>query len=180
MSTSKLASRHMTTTTEPLTLCTQENGIRRIVLNNPAKRNALSCKMMESLRENILNDVKDLDLRVIVISANGPAFCAGHDLKELVSIKKRSEHAKLFRMCSDIMGDHPGHPRACYCTSGRHSYRCRLPTSGELRHGCGVRESYVLRSGSKHRSVLLHASGGAREISSTEASVGHVAYWGCD
>uniref|UniRef100_H2XX04 Enoyl-CoA hydratase domain-containing protein 3, mitochondrial n=1 Tax=Ciona intestinalis TaxID=7719 RepID=H2XX04_CIOIN len=86
-----------------LTLCTQENGIRRIVLNNPAKRNAMSLKLMESLRENILRDVKELDLRVIVLSANGPAFCAGHDLKELVSIKKRSEHANIFHICSDIM-----------------------------------------------------------------------------
>lgn len=41
---------------------------RRIILNNPKKRNALSLSMLESLRENILTDVDSDDLRVIIIS----------------------------------------------------------------------------------------------------------------
>jgi len=68
-----------------LTLCSQEDGIRRIVLNNPKKRNALSLSMLDSLKSNLLHDL-DCDLRVIILSANGPVFSSGHDLKELVSI----------------------------------------------------------------------------------------------
>lgn len=41
---------------------------RRIILNNPKKRNALSLSMLESLRENILTDANGDDLRVIIIS----------------------------------------------------------------------------------------------------------------
>ena len=48
-------------------------------------RNALSLAVLEKLKENLLNDIRDVNLRVIVISANGPVFSSGHDLKELVS-----------------------------------------------------------------------------------------------
>lgn len=47
-------------------------------------RNALSLKMMEELTNNITKDQNDLELRVIVIKAEGPIFSAGHNLKELV------------------------------------------------------------------------------------------------
>lgn len=72
---------------QPLTLCSQENGVRRIILNNPKKRNALSLAMLESLKCNLLHDL-DNELRVIVLSANGPVFSSGHDLKELVISKR--------------------------------------------------------------------------------------------
>ncbi|TKS90505.1 Enoyl-CoA hydratase domain-containing protein 3, mitochondrial [Collichthys lucidus] len=74
---------------EPLTLRQQSGGIRRITLNNPRKRNALSLSMLESLRENILTDVHSDDLRVIIISdipvpviamVNGVATAAGCQL----------------------------------------------------------------------------------------------------
>ncbi|XP_004083275.1 enoyl-CoA hydratase domain-containing protein 3, mitochondrial [Oryzias latipes] len=88
---------------EPLTVRRQEAGIRRIILNNPKKRNALSLSMLESLRENILTDVDGEDLRVIVISAEGPVFSSGHDLKELTSLQGREYHAKVFHTCSEVM-----------------------------------------------------------------------------
>ena len=69
---------------ESLTLCSQENGVRRIILNNPKKRNALSLAMLDSLKCNLLHNL-DNELRVIILSANGPVFSSGHDLKELVS-----------------------------------------------------------------------------------------------
>ncbi|XP_051248958.1 enoyl-CoA hydratase domain-containing protein 3, mitochondrial [Dicentrarchus labrax] len=88
---------------EPLTVRQQDNGIRRIILNNPKKRNALSLSMLESLRENILTDVDSDDLRVIIISAKGPVFSSGHDLKELTSTQGRDYHTKVFHTCSEIM-----------------------------------------------------------------------------
>ncbi|XP_073336668.1 enoyl-CoA hydratase domain-containing protein 3, mitochondrial [Pagrus major] len=91
------------TEAEPLTVRQQNNGIRRIILNNPKKRNALSLSMLESLRENILTDVDSDDLRVIIISAKGPVFSSGHDLKELTSTQGREYHTKVFHTCSEVM-----------------------------------------------------------------------------
>ncbi|TMS03006.1 Enoyl-CoA hydratase domain-containing protein 3, mitochondrial [Larimichthys crocea] len=88
---------------EPLTLRQQSGGIRRITLNNPRKRNALSLSMLESLRENILTDVDSDDLRVIIISAKGPVFSSGHDLKELTSTQGRDYHTKVFHTCAEVM-----------------------------------------------------------------------------
>lgn len=62
-----------------------ENRVARIVLNAPKIRNSLSFNLMESL----LNELKEMDkiqkLRAVIIAGKGPAFSAGHDLKELVS-----------------------------------------------------------------------------------------------
>ncbi|XP_075967596.1 enoyl-CoA hydratase domain-containing protein 3, mitochondrial [Anarhichas minor] len=88
---------------EPLTVRQQSNGIRRIILNNPKKRNALSLSMLESLRENILTDVDSDDLRVVIISARGPVFSSGHDLKELTSAQGREYHTKVFHTCAEVM-----------------------------------------------------------------------------
>ncbi|XP_053719232.1 enoyl-CoA hydratase domain-containing protein 3, mitochondrial [Synchiropus splendidus] len=88
---------------EPLTVCQQQDGIRKIILNNPKRRNALSLSMLESLRENMLIDVDSDELRVIVIAANGPVFSSGHDLKELTSSQGRAHHTKVFNTCSEVM-----------------------------------------------------------------------------
>nr|XP_046235543.1 enoyl-CoA hydratase domain-containing protein 3, mitochondrial isoform X1 [Scatophagus argus] len=88
---------------EPLTLRQQSGGIRRITLNNPKKRNALSLSMLESLREDILTDVNSEDLRVIIISAKGPVFSSGHNLKELTSAQGREYHTKVFHTCAEVM-----------------------------------------------------------------------------
>ncbi|XP_072309922.1 enoyl-CoA hydratase domain-containing protein 3, mitochondrial [Eucyclogobius newberryi] len=88
---------------DSITLTQQHNGIRRITLNNPKKRNALSLLMLESLRKNILNEAGSEDLRVIVISANGPVFSSGHDLKELTSAQGREHHTRVFNTCSEVM-----------------------------------------------------------------------------
>lgn len=70
-------------TEDSLTVCNQEKGIRRIILNNPKKRNALSLDMLNAIKKNLLHDL-DSELGVIILSANGPVFSSGHDLKELV------------------------------------------------------------------------------------------------
>lgn len=49
-------------------ICSACDHFRRIILNNPKKRNALSLPMLESLRANILTDLDSEDLRVIIIS----------------------------------------------------------------------------------------------------------------
>ena len=58
-----------------------DNGVYRLTLNDSNRRNALSEEMMASLSESINKASTNNAVRVIVIAANGPAFCAGHDLK---------------------------------------------------------------------------------------------------
>ncbi|XP_051890089.1 enoyl-CoA hydratase domain-containing protein 3, mitochondrial [Pristis pectinata] len=88
---------------DPLTVRTQQAGIRNIVLNNPKKRNALSLPMLKSLRMDLLHEVKSIDLRVIIISAEGPVFSSGHDLKELTTTQGEDYHAQVFSVCSEVM-----------------------------------------------------------------------------
>ncbi|XP_006261010.3 enoyl-CoA hydratase domain-containing protein 3, mitochondrial isoform X1 [Alligator mississippiensis] len=81
----------------------QHGGIRNIILNNPKKRNALSLATLKSLRDDILHDADSTDLRVIIISAEGPVFSSGHDLKELSSEQDTKHHAEVFETCAEVM-----------------------------------------------------------------------------
>ncbi|XP_053107455.1 enoyl-CoA hydratase domain-containing protein 3, mitochondrial [Hemicordylus capensis] len=90
-------------TQKRLTRTWQLHGIRNIVLNNPQKRNALSLAMLKSLREDILHDIESTDLRVIIISGEGPVFSSGHDLKELTHREGEKHHAEVFEICSEVM-----------------------------------------------------------------------------
>ncbi|KAK6482566.1 enoyl-CoA hydratase domain-containing protein 3 [Huso huso] len=88
---------------EKLTVRVQQNGIRNIILNNPKKRNALSLSMLNSLQTDIRHEIEREDLRVIIISAEGPVFSSGHDLKELTSAQGREHHSKVFEACAQVM-----------------------------------------------------------------------------
>jgi enoyl-CoA hydratase/carnithine racemase len=54
-----------------------------LTMDRPASRNSLSEAMLGALRAAIDSAAKARDIRAIVLTANGPAFCAGHDLKEM-------------------------------------------------------------------------------------------------
>ncbi|XP_075713551.1 enoyl-CoA hydratase domain-containing protein 3, mitochondrial isoform X2 [Rhinoderma darwinii] len=72
-------------------------------MNNPGKRNALSLAMLQSLQKDILREVDDMDLRVIVIAANGPVFSSGHNLKEFTAAHGKAYHADVFNACVKLM-----------------------------------------------------------------------------
>ncbi|KAK3774860.1 hypothetical protein RRG08_008409 [Elysia crispata] len=86
---------------EPLTLATEQNGIRTICLNNPKKRNALSLNMLQSLHHNLKRDQENL--RVIILKAKGHVFSAGHDLKELTPETGTDYHEEVFSTCTSVM-----------------------------------------------------------------------------
>ncbi|XP_070534940.1 enoyl-CoA hydratase domain-containing protein 3, mitochondrial-like [Ptychodera flava] len=88
---------------EPFTIRTENNGIRKIHLNDPKRRNALSLAMLESLKSDLQHDIDSSDLRVIIISSSGPVFSSGHNLKELTTTEGRDYHAKVFSTCSSVM-----------------------------------------------------------------------------
>jgi enoyl-CoA hydratase/carnithine racemase len=87
----------------PILLRDDNSGITRLTLNRPAQYNALSAAMLTEL-QNTLDEIStDESVRVIILAANGKAFCAGHDLKEMRSSDDRAFHQDLFRRCSNMM-----------------------------------------------------------------------------
>ncbi len=84
------------------------NGIMRITLDDAGRRNALSEAMLTRLHEVITSASADKETRVIILAANGPAFCAGHDLKELTAGRTNPDRgqayfSKIMEMCSGVM-----------------------------------------------------------------------------
>ncbi|XP_058537908.1 enoyl-CoA hydratase domain-containing protein 3, mitochondrial isoform X3 [Neofelis nebulosa] len=88
----------------------QREGIRNIVLSDPKKRNALSLAMLKSLQSDLLHEAESKDLKVIIISAEGPVFSSGHDLKELTDEQSPDYHAEVFQTCSEVMMLIQNHP----------------------------------------------------------------------
>ncbi len=87
---------------KPLVLCEVTEGIATLTLNHPEKRNALSRAMLAALKEQLARVAADGRARVVVLRAAGPAFSAGHDLRELVD-GSRQDYAAIFAICTEVM-----------------------------------------------------------------------------
>jgi 1,4-dihydroxy-2-naphthoyl-CoA synthase len=87
----------------PLLLERVEDGVLYLTLNRPERYNVLSDAMMGALRERLDAAAADPDLRVIVLAAEGKAFCAGHDLYEMGAEKIAEDFKALFARCTDLM-----------------------------------------------------------------------------
>ena len=86
----------------------EPHGILRLTLNDPARRNALSEAMLDHLWDAIQLASDDASVRAVIIAANGPAFCAGHDLKELTAGRTNDDKGeayftKIMTRCSSVM-----------------------------------------------------------------------------
>ena len=79
------------------------NGIKKIKLNDPKTYNSLSFKTLNSLLNTFKKLDKDSNTKVIILEGAGKGFSAGHNLKEVRSLKKRSKYLKLFNLCSKVM-----------------------------------------------------------------------------
>ena len=79
------------------------NGISRIKLNEPSTYNALSLNTLKSLIECFKNFNDDEKTKVIIIEGSGKGFSAGHNLKEIKSLKGKPDYKKLFNLCSELM-----------------------------------------------------------------------------
>ena len=88
---------------EPLILRSQDaRGVVTLTLNRPRAFNALSKAMLAQLQRELDAIASDKSARVVVIAAEGKAFCAVHDLKEM-SADPSMEYERLFAQCSDVM-----------------------------------------------------------------------------
>ena len=84
------------------------DGVLKLSLNRPDQRNSLNQELMSAITAAIVAVGDDSEVRVIVLAANGPAFCAGHDLKEMTAHRSDPDDGKQFyedtmRQCSTMM-----------------------------------------------------------------------------
>lgn len=78
-------------------------GVVRLVLNNPSSFNALSTEMLNELKHALNKISNNSECRVVVLSAAGKAFSAGHDLKEMRLHPDQDFYNGLFQLCSQMM-----------------------------------------------------------------------------
>jgi len=102
--------------TEPLVLSSREGGVLTLTLNRPGARNALSLGLMAALQAALEAAAGDAAAKVIVIAAAGPAFSAGHDLKEMTARRADADRGKAFfaetfAQCASLMQAIVRHPK---------------------------------------------------------------------
>ena len=84
-------------------LSKNNNGISRIILNDPKTYNSLSLATINSLIAAFKTLEKDKKTKVIIIEGEGKGFSAGHNLNEIQSLKNKTSYQKLFNQCSKLM-----------------------------------------------------------------------------
>ena len=87
----------------PIVRKQDERGVVTLTLNRPHAFNALSEAMLTALQRELDAVADDESARVVVIAAEGKAFCAGHDLKEMRAAPSLDYYERLFLQCSDVM-----------------------------------------------------------------------------
>ena len=90
-------------TNAPLLLREDADGICRLTLNRPAQRNALSLPLLNEMKTALARIAEDRQVKVVILSGAGPAFCAGHDLKELRANPTHAFYDQVFNRCSEVM-----------------------------------------------------------------------------
>ena len=78
-------------------------GISTVSINDPKTYNSLSFKTLNSLLLAFKKLDKDSETKVIILEGLGKGFSAGHNLKEVKSLKARNKYLKLFNLCSKLM-----------------------------------------------------------------------------
>lgn len=88
----------------PMLLHTRDaRGVHTLTLNAPRRFNVLSEAMLAALQGALDEIAGDAQARVVVIAAEGRAFCAGHDLKEMRANPELAYYQALFARCSKLM-----------------------------------------------------------------------------
>jgi len=85
-----------------------DGAVAVLTLNRPASRNSLSEAMLTELIDALAAIGRDTSIRAVIIAAEGPAFCSGHDLKELTGRRTdpdggRGFFTRLWSLCGTMM-----------------------------------------------------------------------------
>ena len=86
----------------PVLLSDLRDEVLYLTLNRPEKRNALSHELLQRLHAALTDIAVDNRVRVVVVAAQGPVFCAGHDLSEMIGCSEDA-YRELFALCSQVM-----------------------------------------------------------------------------
>lgn len=92
----------------PVLLRDRNGAVAKLTLNRPQARNSLSEGLLTALSKALAEIGSDPSVRAVIIAANGPAFCAGHDLKELTGRRGDADGGRqyfrhIMRTCSAMM-----------------------------------------------------------------------------
>jgi enoyl-CoA hydratase/carnithine racemase len=93
----------LTATTPFVRRSRDDRGVVTLVLDRPQSFNALSEGMLDALQVELDAVASDERVRVVVIAAEGKAFCAGHDLKQMRAEPSQPYYEALFAQCSRVM-----------------------------------------------------------------------------
>ena len=93
---------------QPRLLVADEDHVRVLTLNRPSARNSLSEAMIADLKAALDDAGADEQVRVVVLAASGPVFCAGHDLRELTALREaadkgRAGFERIMEACAECM-----------------------------------------------------------------------------
>lgn len=89
--------------TSPATLTQPREGVTTITLNRPSAFNALSEEMLATLKQSLQTVADDSATKVVILAAEGKAYCAGHDLKEMRAQPSLDYYQWLFTQCTEVM-----------------------------------------------------------------------------
>ncbi|MBY4594235.1 enoyl-CoA hydratase [bacterium BD-1] len=94
----------MLNSSDPPVLHTRDaRGVHVLTLNQPKSFNVLSETVLAELQRLLGEIGADADARALVIAAEGKAFCAGHDLKQMKANPQLDYYQRLFAQCSKMM-----------------------------------------------------------------------------
>lgn len=88
---------------QPTVMRSDVDGVATLTLNRPAQFNAISGDLLEALQASLAEIAGDTSVRVVVVAGAGRAFCAGHDLKEMMANRTDEFVGGLFAKCCDAM-----------------------------------------------------------------------------
>ena len=88
---------------ETILLRHDAGGVAWLTLNRPKSRNALTMPLMQALDAELAAIAGDASTHVVVIAGAGPAFCSGHDLREMRAHPNRGVYQAIFAQCSALM-----------------------------------------------------------------------------
>jgi enoyl-CoA hydratase/carnithine racemase len=92
----------MVTIGTPSLLVADTAGVRTVALNRPERRNALSLALMRELIDVLAATAADTSIQVVVLRGEGPGFCAGHDMSEMIGCEL-GDYRELFDVCTELM-----------------------------------------------------------------------------
>jgi enoyl-CoA hydratase/carnithine racemase len=94
----------------------RRGAVARLTLNRPQARNSLSDALLAALQGAIDRLSSEADVRAVVLAASGPAFCAGHDMKEMTAHRADADGGSayfrdLMERCCRLMQSIVGSPK---------------------------------------------------------------------